>query len=92
MHHCDNKRRNQPSNQPSQAQPTPFRQVYDFEMQLSPQALPLRHVLQHDALKTVLPWRMCMRSVKVNGTGIAPDANPIFATPREIVSAIIRSI
>jgi len=37
------------ANQPSQAQPTPFVQVYERRMQLSPQALPLRQVLQHAA-------------------------------------------
>jgi hypothetical protein len=34
---------------PSQAHPVPLRQVYERLMQLSPQAFPLLHTLQHAA-------------------------------------------
>jgi len=50
---------------PSHAQPAPFRQVLDLEMQLFPHAFPLRQVLQHAARKT-LPFSCAIKLPKAS--------------------------
>jgi len=63
---------------PSQAQPLPFLQDLDLLMQLLPQALPLRHVLQHAASTTSLCPKCLMRSLGDNmiSEGIDDCGNP----------------